>query len=92
MISDDLRLLVISEDHMTGTGACGAVVVLRCIDGQLKAVFHNRFENGADIGEATADKLVMVAKYGAAGTPIAVYRVRNSSSPGTCSMIDTANR
>ena len=38
MISDDLRLLVISESHMTGTGAW-AVVVLRCIDGQLKAVF-----------------------------------------------------
>ncbi len=63
MISQDLRLLIISEDQMTGTGAWGAVVVLRSIDGQLKAAFHDRFENGADIGEATADKLVVVVKF-----------------------------
>jgi hypothetical protein len=61
MISRDLRLLVIGEGHMTGTGAWGAVVVLGCIDGHLKAVFHDRFEFGADIEDAAADKLVLIA-------------------------------
>lgn len=63
MISRDLRLLSICRDHVTGTGEWDYVVVLGCIDGHLKAIFHDRFKFGADIKEATADKLVLIAGY-----------------------------
>jgi len=58
-ISDHRRLIVVDTDHMTGQGEQGDVLVLACQAGKVTALFHDTFNRGVDVEEASADKLVL---------------------------------
>ncbi len=58
-IADDRRLIVVDEDHMTGSGEWMHVLVLGCRAGKVTALFHDQFLYGVDVEKASADKLVL---------------------------------
>ncbi len=58
-IADDRRLIVVDQDHMTGSGEWMHVLVLGCRAGKVTALFHDEFLYGVDVEEASTDKLVL---------------------------------
>jgi hypothetical protein len=60
-IADDLRLIVVSSNHMTGSGEWSDLLVLGCRAGKVTPLFHDVFLYGVDVEEASADKLVLTS-------------------------------
>jgi hypothetical protein len=58
-IGNDRRLVVVSREHMTGSGAYADLTVFGCRSGKVTEVFTGSFLYGTDIEEATADRLVL---------------------------------
>jgi hypothetical protein len=58
-IGNDRRLVVVSREHMTGSGAYADLTVFGCRSGKVTEVFTNSYLYGADIEEASADRLVL---------------------------------
>jgi hypothetical protein len=58
-IADDRRLIVVASEHMIGSGAWADLLVLGCRAGKVTALFHDNFNYGVDVEEASADKLVL---------------------------------
>jgi hypothetical protein len=58
-ISDDRRLILVNTEHVTGQGERSDVIVLGCLAGKVTTVFESARDEGVDVEDATADKLVL---------------------------------
>ena len=61
MIADQRRLIVVNRNHQLGSGDQDYVFVFGCVSGRIKMVFSDDFEAGAEIRDASADKLILSA-------------------------------
>ena len=94
-IADDRRLIVVASEHMIGSGAWADLLVLGCRAGKVTALFHDNFNYGVDVEEASADKLSEVWKVGwqrpltaapqwrSTGCTCGARKVRNTCSTAT---------
>jgi len=57
------RLIVVLDNHLSGSGAQGLVSVFACANEHVRSVFLERFLYGASIQEATPQTLVLTAGY-----------------------------
>lgn len=58
MIADQRRLIVLNKNHQLGSGDQDYVFVFGCVSGRIRMVFS---EVGAEIKDASADKLILSA-------------------------------
>jgi hypothetical protein len=59
-IGNDRRLVVVSREHMTGSGEWADLIVYGCRSGKVAEIFTGSYLYGTDIKEASPDRLVLV--------------------------------
>ncbi len=59
MLRDSRRLIVVRDNHQTGTGAWDYLYVFGCINGRIGTVFDDRFLYGVGIDRASPNQLLL---------------------------------